>query len=779
MRVPRRASSIGAIAADGTEPDARSLAAFETLDHAYRALCAILYNYVPTSGHPGGSISSGRIVQVCLFDAMDYDLSAPWRQDADVLSYAAGHKAMGLYALWALRDEVAAHREDALRASRRSDRLRLEDLLGFRTNPTSQRPLAVAHRAKYLDGHPTPATPFVRTATGASGVGLAGAIGLALAARDHFGRGAPRIHVLEGEGGLTPGRVAEALAAAATASLDNVVVHVDFNQSSIDSDRVCRDDNGPGDYVQWSPAELFALHDWNVIEVADGHDLAAVLAAQRAACELDTGQPTAVVYRTTKGWRYGIEGRASHGAGHSLCSAGFYDALRDLGEVDLSFPACNVEDRACAGPLGPEVREVCFYESLLEVRRFLADRIGDATVLAERLVASRDRLDARHRRPREGAPDVAAAYGFATRHATVPPEALSIAPGSAVSLREALGRALNVLNETSGGALLTASADLLGSTSASLVSAGFPDGFFNAASNPLARQLSIGGICEDAIAGVLAGAAAFGTTIGVGSSYGAFMAPLGHIAARLHAIGAQARREVDGAGFATLILICAHAGLATGEDGPTHADPQALQVLADNFPPGAAFTLTPWEPQELWPLLASAIAHRPSVVAPFVPRPAWQVPDRAALGLAPPASAIDGVYLLRAASTEPDVVVVLQEAAVTTVFVNDVLPRLLAEGVDPAVYYVACPELFDALGEARRRTQYPEDHARRAMGITGFTKSTMYRWLLSEQGRDATLHPFRDHGYAASGTGASVLEQAGLGAEDQFLGVRKYLEATR
>ena len=35
-----------------------------------------------------------------------------------------------------------------------------------------------------------------------------------------------------------------------------------------------------------------------------------------------------------------------------------------------------------------------------------------------------------------------------------------------------------------------------------------------------------------------------------------------------------------------LILICGHAGLATGEDGPTHADPQALQLLQENFPRG-------------------------------------------------------------------------------------------------------------------------------------------------------------------------------------------------
>ena len=31
-----------------------------TFDQVYRSLCAMLYNYVPMSGHPGGSISSGR-----------------------------------------------------------------------------------------------------------------------------------------------------------------------------------------------------------------------------------------------------------------------------------------------------------------------------------------------------------------------------------------------------------------------------------------------------------------------------------------------------------------------------------------------------------------------------------------------------------------------------------------------------------------------------------------------------------------------------------------------
>jgi len=85
---------------------AQELANFETFDAVYRALVAVLYNYVPLSGHPGGSISSGRFVSMLLFDTMDYDFARPDREDADVISYAAGHKALGLYAMWALRNEI-------------------------------------------------------------------------------------------------------------------------------------------------------------------------------------------------------------------------------------------------------------------------------------------------------------------------------------------------------------------------------------------------------------------------------------------------------------------------------------------------------------------------------------------------------------------------------------------------------------------------------------------------------------------------------------------------
>ncbi|MEK7837255.1 MAG: hypothetical protein AAB328_04655, partial [candidate division NC10 bacterium] len=563
-----------------------------------------------------------------------------------------------------------------------------------------------------LDGHPTPATPFVRLSTGASGVGLASSLGLALGARDYFGADAPRVHIVEGEGGLTPGRVAEALAAAGTASLGNAIVHLDWNQASIDSNRVCREDGQPGDYVQWSPAELFHLHDWNVVVVPDGKDFRQVAAAQQAALALDNGQPTAVVYRTVKGWQYGVEGKASHGAGHKMCSDGFCQAVAELtGRADLMLPTCEAGTRRClSAPDGATVIEECFWESLTVVRKVLEQSGPMVEALAARLAAARDRLDTRSRRPRAGAPRVEGVYELAAKGPATPSE-LALTPGTVTTLRGELGRALGHYNRASGGAVLAAAADLLSSTSVSAVGAGFAEGYWNARTNPGARILSLGGICEDGMSGILSGLSTLGHHIGVGSSYGAFMAPLSHIAARLHAIGAQARQALAGDPYRPMIVVCAHAGLKTGEDGPTHADPQPLQLLQENFPRGTAITLTPWDPQEIWPLLAASLARRPAIIAPFVTRPSETVLDRARLGLASAADAVTGVYLLRRPRGQGGGTVVLQESAVTYAFVQEALPLLEKDGLDPWVYYVASAELFDLLPKATQRRIFPEERA--------------------------------------------------------------------
>ncbi len=765
----------------GKQPlSATELGRFEAFDLIYRTLCALMFNYVPTSGHPGGSISSGPIVTGLLFDVMDYDPSDPEREDADIVSYAAGHKALGLYAMWALRDEVLRLGAPDLLPRDSRLRLRLEDLLGFRRNPLTRAPLFLLHKAKPLDGHPTPATPFVKLATGASGVGVPASLGLALAALDYYGESAPRVHIVEGEGGMTPGRVSEAMAAAGTSGLGNVVLHVDWNQASIDSNRVCRDDSGPGDYVQWDPIEFAYLHDWNVIRVPDGRDYQQVIAAQRRALEFDNGQPTAIVYRTTKGWGYGVEGKASHGAGHKLCAESFRVAVAPLLEkTGAVLPGCAADDQVCHGGREEAIIEECFFAALGAVRQALEQDEDTVALMVKRLTGARARLQKRARSRRAGAPRIEAVFEAAGRvldGSGAPPRP---EPGSVTTLRAELGRVLNFYNEASGGALLIAAADLLGSTSVNLAAKGFPEGYFNARSNPGARLLSVGGICEDAMSGLLSGVSAFGRHIGVGSSYGAFIAPLGHIAARLHAIGNQGRQALAPGAYRPFFMVCAHAGLKTGEDGPTHADPQPLQLLQGNFPPETLITLTPWEPQEIGTLVASALAARPAVIAPFVTRPNETVLDRASLGLAPAGAAATGVYALRQADGEGDGTVVLQESGVTYAFVQEALPRLLEDGFDLNVYYVASAELFDLQPLAAQRKIFPEERAREAIGVTGFTLPTMYRWITSERGRAMSLHPFRKGHFLGSGQAHMVLTEAGVDGESQYRAIAAYVKESR
>ena len=55
-----------------------------------------------------------------------------------------------------------------------------------------------------------------------------------------------------------------------------------------------------------------------------------------------------------------------------------------------------------------------------------------------------------------------------------------------------------------------------------------------------------------------------------------------------------------------------------------------------------------------------------------------------------------------------------------------------------------------------------------AMGITGFTLATMYRWIRSDLGRAMTMHPFMRRHYTGSGQARAVIAEAGLDGESQF-----------
>ncbi len=761
---------------------------FEKLDLIYRTLCGVLYNFVPTSGHPGGSISSGRFVESVIYKTADYDFSNPRLDSNDMVVYAAGHKAMGLYAMYALRNEIVrAFKPELLPEVK--DQLRFEDLLGFRRNPVNDTPFFKKFKSKALDGHPTPSTPFVKVATGASGVGVPSGFGLALGAVDYYGDNAPKLHMVEGEGGMTPGRVSEALAAASSMCLHNVIMHIDFNQASIDSNRVCRDGELRGDYVQWDPAELTYLHDFNVIYVDDGKDHKKVLAAQAFAKQINNGMPTAIVYRTIKGWLYGIEGKGSHGAGHKFCSPEYYKYLSTFENTfGVKMPVYEAKPTSELknefGQMVPNfegdwnrINIEKFYWDTLLVMRDVIEKNKDLAFFAESIVEAKTRLDKLNRKPRENKPELDKLYSDKSININDTPEELKIVPGTVTTVRAVLGSSLGYINKKTNGAILGVAADLLGSTSVNLVGEGFQNGFYNSKDNPGSRLLTIGGICEDAMGGMMAGLGAYGKHIGVSSSYGAFISAMEHTDARLHAIGEMSKVEHYGGNFNTWIIVNAHAGLKTGEDGPTHADPQCLQLLQGNFPKGTVITLTPWEPGEVWNLLVAGLMKRPAVLSPFVTRPNENIFDRKALKLAPASESAKGMYLLRKAdkAKKIDGSIVLQESGVTIEFVSKVLPKLDAEGYNVNVYYISSAELFDLLPDKEREEIYPQAVSQTALGITGFTLPTMEKWITSYEGRKNILHPFRKGYFLGSGTADMVLRQAGLDGDSIYAEVKKYL----
>jgi transketolase len=167
--------------------------------------------------------------------------------------------------------------------------------------------------------------------------------------------------------------------------------------------------------------------------------------------------------------------------------------------------------------------------------------------------------------------------------------------------------------------------------------------------------------------------------------------------------------------------------------------------------------------------------RRPAIIAPVVTRPTETVLDRSSLGLAPAESARHGLYRLRRASGTADGTVVLQGSEVTYAFIQDALPRLAADGIDLDVFYVSSAELFDLLQDDQKYDIYPESRARSAMGITGFTAPTMNRWITSDRGRAATLHPFMKGHYLGSGPGERVLEEAGLDGNSQYEAIKRYI----
>ena len=215
------------------------------------------------AGHPGGSLSIADILTYLYFEDMNVDPANPHKADRDRLVLSKGHAAPALYSVLASRGFFPVEELETLR-----------------------------HIGSRLQGHPNMNdTPGVDMSTGSLGQGISAAVGMALAAK-HWHEDY-RTYAILGDGEIQEGQVWEAAMFAGNQHLDNLCLVVDHNRLQIDGSN--EEVNSP-----MPIADKFRAFKFNVIEVADGNDMAQVRGAFQAA-RAHKGEPTCIVAETLKG----------------------------------------------------------------------------------------------------------------------------------------------------------------------------------------------------------------------------------------------------------------------------------------------------------------------------------------------------------------------------------------------------------------------------------------------------------------------------------------------
>ena len=215
------------------------------------------------AGHTGGDMSEMEILMALYFHAMHISPENPEDPQRDLFVLSKGHCVEALYAVLAEK--------------------------GFFKIETVIREFS--RFGSQFIGHPNNKLPGIEMNSGSLGHGLPVAVGMALARK--MDASPARVYVLMGDGELAEGSVWEGAMSASHYKLDNLCAIVDRNRLQI---------SGSTEDVmhQDSVEERFTAFGWNVISLADGNDIFAVMAAFDEAKTVK-GKPTLVVANTLKG----------------------------------------------------------------------------------------------------------------------------------------------------------------------------------------------------------------------------------------------------------------------------------------------------------------------------------------------------------------------------------------------------------------------------------------------------------------------------------------------
>jgi transketolase len=655
------------------------------------------------SGHPGGSSSKAEQVLTLLASGvLRFDARQPKHPGRDRIVWSAGHCSPLFHATVALIYESLRQKGFTLEGQAA---VYPEQLDRFR-------------RWDGPSGHVESYEALADTSTGSSGHGFSAGLGFALL---HRSCGLPtRAFVIAGDAESEEGMSYEARNVASALAVRNLIVTLDYNTFGIDGPI---SEAMPGPYLN----HWFA-QGWNIIE-ADGHSIRELAYAYRLAAErLGPERPTVVICHTIKGLHYGRLESTADSHGTPLKHEEYVEVMRSMG-FDATDP------RGIVAALGSEERD------------YLAARLAAAAAAippeAELVECMKTALAGRAIQD----------YRSFERPGTLPPE-LVFAEGESIPTRKATEAWFTWAMKNSAFFYVGAG-DLMKSIltgKAENVHGVMKPG------NELGRGIRFGiaeqnmamiscAMAQDTLPGGFRPFSAFAT-------YGVFTCMMAN-SVRMTLIN----NDVNPASKAFFVMLAAHDGPETGEDGPTHHGLFWMSLYTAY--PGIK-VYKPLDANEAVEMLFHAAKRGEPVVFSAV-RPGTPVLKRGD-GVPPAREAVNGAYVFKRFrdNDKPKKVFVVSGGQVMANLL-EILPDL-EKRFDVKIIAVTSPQLFEELrhtdpekadailaeGERQWVTTLhngwpgflypfllPADHEERAIGMDRFSRSGKPDEIYRNAGFDA------------------------------------------
>ena len=652
-----------------------------------------------SSGHPGGSSSKvEQVLSLLLSGEMAFDPLEPNHPGRDRIVWSAGHCTPLFHSVLSLIYECLK-RHDEKFDIKKTEAFYPQCLVRFRhcDGPT---------------GHVEANYPLSDISTGSSGHGFSAALGLATLQKSNGLD--TKVFVIAGDAETEEGMSFEARNLARSMGMDNMIVSLDWNGFGID---------GPISDVISSPyLNYWSAAGWNVIEV-DGHNvLELVYAYKKAAVGFGNNLPTVVVCHTVKGKYYGKLENTADSHGTPLSHEEYVPMMKKLG---FDIPGIDNE----------EIKDI---EVILS---YLKD--DDVDYFVERLMVGAGKIRPENELLEKMKETLAgrpiADYKSIKRPDVLPSE-LIFEENKPIATRKATEAFFKWLMSKSAFFYL-GTGDLMKS-----ILTGAAENIYGVINkeNPLGRGIRFGiaeqnmammstALTQDVLPGGFQAMSVF-------ASYGVFTSIMSN-AVRMALITNVTNRHCKG----FFIMMAAHDGPETGEDGPTHHGLFWMSLFTAY--PGIK-VYKPLDANETIEMLFYAL-EKGEPIALSVMRPNTPVFKRAN-GVPPAKEATNGAYVFKQFSENSKRKIVLAICGGQLIAnVLEILPEL-EKDYNVKIVAVTSPELFEELRQTNPQKAnsimsdkdregvitlhngwpgflnpfiLPKDHEKRVIGITKFLRS--------------------------------------------------------